>query len=70
MTLSPVAEQLAVERSLPVLTTEECRGCDSNSQSSVCEVNALIGLSLNVLIVKILGMELGTFQVQNEHSYN
>ena len=36
LVLTPVAERLAVELSLPVLTTE-----DSNTQPSACEANVL-----------------------------
>ena len=39
MSLTPVAERLAVELSLSVLTV--CRGWDSNTQPSACEANAL-----------------------------
>ena len=41
MTLTHDAEHLAVELSLPVLTTYICRGWDSKSQSSACQPNAL-----------------------------
>ena len=41
VTLTPVAERLAVELSLPVLTTYRLRSVwDSNTQASACEVNA------------------------------
>ena len=39
--LTPVAERLAVELSLPVLTSKVCRRWDSNIQPSACETNAL-----------------------------
>ena len=42
VTLTPIAERLAVELSLPVLTTKLCRGWDSNTQPSACKANALI----------------------------
>ena len=41
MTLTPVAERLVVELSLPVFTTYVCRECDSNIQPSACGANAL-----------------------------
>ena len=40
MTLT-IAERLAVELSQPVFTTWVCRGWDSITQPSACEVNAL-----------------------------
>ena len=40
VTLTPIAERLAVDLSPPVLTTV-FRGWDSNSQPSACEENAL-----------------------------
>ena len=39
--LTPIAERLAVELSLPVFTTKVCRGWDSNTQPSACGANAL-----------------------------
>ena len=39
MTLAPVAEGLAVELSLPVLTSWVCRGWDSNTQPIACGAN-------------------------------
>ena len=39
--LTPTAKRLAVELSLPVLTTWDCRCLDSNTQPSACEANAL-----------------------------
>ena len=41
VTLAPNAERLAVELSLPMLTTWNCRGWDSNTQPSVCGANDL-----------------------------
>ena len=41
VTLTPVAERLAAEMSLPVLTTQVCRSSDSNAKPSACEANAL-----------------------------
>ena len=41
VTLTPIAERLAVELLLPVFTTYICRGWDSNTQPSACEANAL-----------------------------
>ena len=40
VTLTPNAERLAVEKSLPVLTTYICRGWGSNIQPSACGANA------------------------------
>ena len=39
--LTPIAERVPVELSLPFFTTKVCRGWDSNSQPSACESNAL-----------------------------
>ena len=39
--ITPNAKHLAVEQSLPVLTTWVCRGWDSNTQHSACGANAL-----------------------------
>ena len=41
MTLTTIAERLALELSLPVLTTHICRGWDSNTQPSACQTNVL-----------------------------
>ena len=41
MTLTPVAERLAVEMSLSVFTSWACGGWDSNTQPSACDANAL-----------------------------
>ena len=41
VTLTPIAERLAVELSLTVFTTKVCRGWDSNTQPSVWWANAL-----------------------------
>ena len=41
MTLTPIAECLARELSLPDFTTKVCRIWDSNTQPSACDVNAL-----------------------------
>ena len=41
VTLKPVAESLAVDLSLPVLSTKVCRCWDSNIQPSACRANAL-----------------------------
>ena len=37
VTLTPIAERLAVELSLPIFKTKVCRGWDSNTQTSACE---------------------------------
>ena len=42
VTLTPIAERLEVELSLPVFTTFVCRW-DSNTQPSACGANALTG---------------------------
>ena len=39
--VTPVAERLAAELSLPVFTTLVCHGWDSNTQPFACEANAL-----------------------------
>ena len=41
VTLTPIAELLAVELSLPVFTTKVYRGWDSNTQPSACVANTL-----------------------------
>ena len=41
VTLTPIAERLAVELSLPVFTTLVCRGWDSNTQPSARGTNTL-----------------------------
>ena len=41
MTLTPIAERLAVQLSLPVFTTTVYRGWGLNSQPSACGANAL-----------------------------
>ena len=41
VTLTPIAERLEVLLSLPVFTTQVCRGWDSNTQPSACGTNAL-----------------------------
>ena len=38
--LTPIAERLAVELSLPVFTTKVCRGWDSNTQAIACGTKA------------------------------
>ena len=44
VTLTPIADRLAVELSLhvPVYTTQVFRGWDSNTKPSACEANALV----------------------------
>ena len=56
MTLTPSAERLEVELSIPVFTTHVCRGLDSNTQLSACEANALTDCATAVvcLIVYML----------------
>ena len=65
MTVTPIADRLAVELSLPVLTTLVCRGWDSNIQPSDCEANAnklkkvisntgLLGTRYTRILVKLL----------------
>ena len=41
VTLAPVSEHLAVELTLPVLTTYVCRDWDSNTKPFACGMNAL-----------------------------
>ena len=41
MTLTPIAEPLAVELSRPIFTTNVCRCWDSNTQPSASEAYAL-----------------------------
>ena len=42
VTLTPIAECLAVELSPPVFTTSVCSGRDSNTQPSAWEANAVV----------------------------
>ena len=46
VTLTPIAEHLAVELSLPVFTTKVCCGLDSNIQPSACVINLYIATSI------------------------
>ena len=41
VTITPIAEHLAVELQLPVFTSKVCRGWDLNSQPSACGPKAL-----------------------------
>ena len=41
VTLTSIAERLAVELSLPVMTTYDYRGWDSSTQPPACRANAL-----------------------------
>ena len=41
VTITPVAESLTVELSLPVLTTKVSRGWDSNTRPTACRANSL-----------------------------
>ena len=41
VTLTPIAERLALEQSLPIFPTKVCRGWDSNTKPFACEANAL-----------------------------
>ena len=41
VTLTPIAEPLAVELPLPIFTTYVCHGWDSNTQLSACGAHAL-----------------------------
>ena len=57
MTLTPVAERLAVELSLPVFTTLVCRGWDSNTQPSALVATALTDCAIamdSIIVVKII----------------
>ena len=65
MTLTPYAERLAVELSLPVLTIKVCHGWDSNSQPSFCGANALTHCATAsmvpaIIINQLLVLEEGT----------
>ena len=41
VTLTPIAEQLAMELSLPISTTRVCHNWDLNNQPSACQAKAL-----------------------------
>ena len=51
MTLTPNAERLAVELSLPLLTTSVCRAWDSNTQPSAYGPNALTDCATAVVVL-------------------
>ena len=50
VTLTSVAERLAVELSLLFLTTQVCRGSVSNNHPSACEANALTDCATSAVI--------------------
>ena len=54
MTLTPIAEHLAVELSQPVFTTYVCRGWDLNTQPSSCKANALTHCAIAAVIVIVV----------------
>ena len=54
VTLTPIAERLALELSLPVFTTWVCRGWDSNTQPSTCGANALSQCATAAVYVHVL----------------
>ena len=56
--LTPVAECLEVELSLPVFTTYVCRGWNSNTQPSACEVNALTDYATGAVLLSLLTREI------------
>ena len=41
VTLTVIAERLTLKLALPVITTLVCRGWDSNTRPSACDVNAI-----------------------------
>ena len=51
VTLTPIAEHLAMELSQPVFTTYVCRGWDLNTQPSACRANALTDCAIAAVIV-------------------
>ena len=48
--ITPIAERLAVELSLPAFITEFCRGLDSNTKHSTCGANAPTHSEIAVVI--------------------
>ena len=52
VTLTAIAERLAVVLSLPVFTTKVCRSSDLNTQPSACEVNALMTREKRVVSIE------------------
>ena len=54
VTLTPIAERLAVERSLHVFTTYVSRGWDSNTQPSACGANAHTHCATATVLAKVL----------------
>ena len=73
MTFTPNAKRLTVELSLPVLTTQVCRGWDSKSQPSACGANAIthcatvlkITISITTQIFKVFGTLLLQWNLSN-----
>ena len=53
VTLIPITEHLAVEMSLPVLTTYVCRSWDSNTQPSITSEMYPISLLIHNYLVKL-----------------
>ena len=51
MTFTPVAERSLEGLSLPIFSTYACRGEDSNTQPSTCEVNALTDYATSVGLI-------------------
>ena len=54
VTLTPIAQRLAVELSLPVFMTYACRGWDSNTHISACWMNALTDCAIAAVYVCLL----------------
>ena len=69
MTLTPIAERLAVELSLPVFTTKFCRGWDSNTQPFACETNALTHCAIAAVILTFRYIDDVLSFNNNFHSY-
>ena len=54
VTLTPIAERLPVEMSLPVITTSVCRDWDSNTQPSASGANALFDCATAAVSILLL----------------
>ena len=76
VTVTTVVDCLAVELSLPVLTTKICQVWDLNTRSSVCEANALTNCSStaaidNVITIKsiLINIAMSTISMEYRSDY-
>ena len=66
--LTPIAERLTVEPSLPVFTTEVCCGLDSNIQPSACGANAFTHYATAVTPINLTLRQRSTSWMFVKHS--